>query len=176
MTEEHQNEGDAALMGRPCMYATNAERQRAYRQRHPPRDGNPLRKVGRPRVWPDDQARKHAWYMRKLSIEYGWPRDSFWAADVIRVALRLPVPRCFCARCRKAERPAEIVIPFGPKMVTVVQQCVTGGSSVAFLAERLNVSHGVIRACVALAELPARPMRRPMLLELGEPREMREAA
>jgi hypothetical protein len=76
-------------MGRPRKYATNAERQKAYRERH--RDEKDVTKTawlpgfvaetwgefpvdvsqrGRPRQWYDDTSRKRAWWMRHVAVQY----------------------------------------------------------------------------------------------------------
>lgn len=67
-------------MSRPRIYATNAERQRAYRSRC---NGIALRKAGRPRIWANAKAWMHAWWMRNLAQIYGW--SGFWAEDARKV-------------------------------------------------------------------------------------------
>jgi hypothetical protein len=146
--------GDTMNMGRARKYATNADRQRAYRarqkQKRIPEAKTLLRKVGRPRVWPSRRERKHAWYMRKLCVKYHFPRDSFWAADVIRVALRLPVPPCFCPKCRRPSQPAVVTIPDHVEArADFIRECCAAGISVKFMARRMNVRHCVIRAVLA---------------------------
>jgi hypothetical protein len=51
------------------------------------------------------------------------------------------------------------VIPFGPRMVAFVQRWMADGGSIAVGAKELNVSHGVIRACVAMATEPGARLR-----------------
>lgn len=68
-------------MPRPRIYATDADRQRAHRNRH--RNDIPLRNVGRPRIWADDRTRMHAHWMRHLARMYRW--SGFWAEDAKRV-------------------------------------------------------------------------------------------
>lgn len=88
--------------GRPRKYATNAERQKAYRERH--RDEKDVTKPawlpqfyaetwgewyievsrrGRPKQWFDDKSRKRAWWMRKVAVQYKF--TGFWADEAARI-------------------------------------------------------------------------------------------
>jgi hypothetical protein len=101
-------------MGRPRKYATDAERQRAYRERKmlmlkamPQVDSTVTKRNvtkslprfytstwglwhievsrrGRPRQWFDDESRKRAWWMRKVARQYRF--TGFWADEAARIA------------------------------------------------------------------------------------------
>lgn len=89
-------------MGRPRIHATNAERQRAYRERNRVEKGVTktawlpgfvaetwnefpvdVNRRGRPRQWYDDKSRKRAWWMRHVAVQY--KIAGFWMDEAAKV-------------------------------------------------------------------------------------------
>ena len=87
--------------GRPRIHASNAERQRAYRERHRASTAPPARKRERRGAGVDALV---AWALRRLKVPAGHPREGRpfrlmpWQVDFLRDALRFPETLLTCGR------------------------------------------------------------------------------